>query len=242
MFVTGMAAAGVAHQLGWLTTATSPLLEGSGGATSAARRAQSTYNLKQVGLAFRQYHDREGRFPSGCTTEPHGEILHSWMATLLPFLEQQKLFDEIDFALPWNHPKNESVFKKDVSTYRNPAFDETAQSDGHGFRLSHYAGNVHVVGGTRRLTEAQITDGASQTIMAGEVGDRFSPWGRPGNWRDPALGLHRSPDGFGGPFPGGSNFLFGDGSVRFIKNAVDPRVFKALGTPSGGEIVNADTY
>jgi prepilin-type processing-associated H-X9-DG protein len=42
--------------------------------------------------------------------------------------------------------------------------------------------------------------------------------------------------------PGGVNAAFGDGSVRFIKNSIDPRAWRALGTMAGGEVVSADQY
>ena len=42
--------------------------------------------------------------------------------------------------------------------------------------------------------------------------------------------------------PGGVNFLFADGSVRFVKNAIAPRVYQALATRSGGEVVGASDY
>lgn len=42
--------------------------------------------------------------------------------------------------------------------------------------------------------------------------------------------------------PGGVNFLFGDGSVRFIKNSISPRVYGSLATRNGGEVVSADAY
>ena len=107
---------------------------------------------------------------------------------------------------------------------------------------ANYSANVRVMGGTRRLAEADIKDGTSTTIMAGEIADRFPAWGQPGNWRDPALGVNHRPDGFGGPSPGGANFLFADGSVRFIKNSTKLQVLKALSTPAGAEPVNSDEY
>jgi prepilin-type processing-associated H-X9-DG protein len=42
--------------------------------------------------------------------------------------------------------------------------------------------------------------------------------------------------------PGGVNVLFGDGSVKFVKNSVDLQTWRALGTRAGGEIVGADSY
>jgi prepilin-type N-terminal cleavage/methylation domain-containing protein/prepilin-type processing-associated H-X9-DG protein len=40
--------------------------------------------------------------------------------------------------------------------------------------------------------------------------------------------------------PGGSNFLFGDGAVRFIRQDIAPATFAALYTRAGGEVVGGD--
>ncbi|MGD0042434.1 MAG: H-X9-DG-CTERM domain-containing protein [Isosphaeraceae bacterium] len=42
--------------------------------------------------------------------------------------------------------------------------------------------------------------------------------------------------------PGGVNVLFGDGSVHFLKESMDPRIVVSLITRAGGEIVSADQY
>jgi prepilin-type N-terminal cleavage/methylation domain-containing protein/prepilin-type processing-associated H-X9-DG protein len=42
--------------------------------------------------------------------------------------------------------------------------------------------------------------------------------------------------------PGGVNLMLGDGSVRFAKDTIDPRVWTTLGTVAGGEAVSADAY
>jgi prepilin-type N-terminal cleavage/methylation domain-containing protein/prepilin-type processing-associated H-X9-DG protein len=42
--------------------------------------------------------------------------------------------------------------------------------------------------------------------------------------------------------PGGANFVFGDGSVKFIKETIDMQTYWALGTKAGGEVVSADSY
>lgn len=78
-----------------------------------------------------------------------------------------------------------------------------------------------------------ISDGTSNTLLIGEVDANFEPWGKPGNWRDPALGLNRSPHGFG--CRRGSRlvyFVMADGSVRSIRDDVDPEVLRALATPA----------
>jgi prepilin-type N-terminal cleavage/methylation domain-containing protein/prepilin-type processing-associated H-X9-DG protein len=42
--------------------------------------------------------------------------------------------------------------------------------------------------------------------------------------------------------PGGVNSLFGDGSVRFVKNSINGATWIALGSISGGEVVSSDSY
>ena len=42
--------------------------------------------------------------------------------------------------------------------------------------------------------------------------------------------------------PGGVNTLFGDGSVRFIKNTINGATWIALGSISGGEVLSADSF
>src|SRR3954447_11918570 len=49
-------------------------------------------------------------------------------------------------------------------------------------------------------------------------------------------------DDFWSLHPGGCNFLMGDGSVRFIKESVNPTVFSSLATRAGGEAVGADQF
>ena len=42
--------------------------------------------------------------------------------------------------------------------------------------------------------------------------------------------------------PGGVNMLFGDGSVKFVKNTVSLPTWRALGTRNGAEVISADAY
>jgi prepilin-type N-terminal cleavage/methylation domain-containing protein/prepilin-type processing-associated H-X9-DG protein len=48
--------------------------------------------------------------------------------------------------------------------------------------------------------------------------------------------------GFSSSHNGGSDFSFGDGSVRFLKNTINPKVFRNLGNRADGELVGADMF
>jgi prepilin-type processing-associated H-X9-DG protein len=238
MFVAGLATAGIAHQVGWLLTSGEPLM--ASGGRHVVWRVQSSNNLKQIGIGLDNYHEEHGTFPAGGTFDPLGRPLHGWLAMLLPYVERQDLHDGIDFNAPWDDPGNASVFRTMVPPFLHPG--NPAKRDAAGYAPSHYAGNAHLLGGDVVRSQQDVEDGTSNTLMAGEVADGFKPWGDPTNWRDPALGINRSPEGFGSRNPGGASFLFADGSVKFLKDTTDPGVLKALGTPAGGEVMGADEY
>jgi prepilin-type processing-associated H-X9-DG protein len=236
LFVAGMAATGVAHQVGWLMSGRESLVGNSG--RIAARRAQSTNNLKQLALGVHNYAEVQDSYPAGGTFDTWGRPMHSWMTLILPHVEESTLFHQVNFSLPWDHSENSQAFRTVKSGYLNPEYGD--RFDSRGFALSHYAGNVRVLTPGKALPFHAVTDGASNTILGGEVAKGFRAWGDPVNWRDPAKGINRSPEGFGGPYPGGANLMFVDGSVRFVGANADPAVLKSIATPSGGEKVSAE--
>lgn len=89
---------------------------------------------------------------------------------------------------------------------------------------------IHVLRRDRASRRAGLGD-ASNTILAGEVGEGFKPWGDPTNLRDPGLGVNKVPGGFGGPLGSGANFVFMDGSVRFLRDTTSLEVLRRLSLP-----------
>lgn len=58
----------------------------------AARKTTCSNNLKQIGLAIQNYHDTIGDIPP---SRPRDDYL-TWLVILMPFLEQQNLYNEFD--------------------------------------------------------------------------------------------------------------------------------------------------
>ena len=78
----------------------------------------------------------------------------------------------------------------------------------------------------------------SGVMVLGHTGP--SPGGQA--WVDTPNYKGAGADDFGARHPGGCNFAFADGSVRFVKDSIDPRVFSFLSTRAGGEVLGSDQY
>jgi len=207
-------------------------------AKEAAWRSQSKNNLKQIGLALHNYHDVYKVFPPSAIVDEDGKLYHGWMYSIIPFIDCNSLYNQIDSNYPWNDERNVEHYKLAIPVYLNPAIAETHCEDGFGY--AHYAGSSRIFKPNGSLSFGDITDGAGETLMVGEINEGFKAWGTPANVRDPALGLNNGPNTFGSPFHGGVQFLLADGSVRFIPNEIDPRILKALATPAAGDSVGDD--
>jgi prepilin-type N-terminal cleavage/methylation domain-containing protein len=57
----------------------------------AAARVKCQNNMKQIGLALHGYHDSYGAFPSAQDTHFHPQYYWSWLAKILPHIEQDNL-------------------------------------------------------------------------------------------------------------------------------------------------------
>jgi len=197
-------------------------------AREAARRMQCTNNMKTIGLALHNYNDYQKSFPPVYTADENGKPLHSWRVLMLPYIEQQSLYESIRLDEPWDSDYNKQFHDWGPSVFRCPS----GQGDLTG--MTSYSVVVgpesFPVDSNDGLSFRDITDGTSNTIFLVE---RKAPV----CWMDPTQeitfekaceGINVSPDGLGSNHSSGMNVCIFDGSVLFISNTVEQRVLRAL--------------
>jgi prepilin-type N-terminal cleavage/methylation domain-containing protein/prepilin-type processing-associated H-X9-DG protein len=114
-------------------------------AREAARRAQCKNNLKQIGLALHNYHDTFRLFPMGFIDTIGGNAANldggwSWMAMILPQLEQGPLFQSIDFG---RHPYGTASTPQNIAAVGTPLPVFSCPSDTKPQTTGNNAGNAN---------------------------------------------------------------------------------------------------
>ncbi len=95
-----------------------------------AARAQCTNNLKQIGLALHNYHDTNNAFPPGYidgnanpSSTPDNDVGPGWgwASFLLPFMEQQNVFNQINFKVTVGMGSNATISQYPLKIYQCPS-------------------------------------------------------------------------------------------------------------------------
>lgn len=198
-------------------------------AREAARRMQCSNNLKQIALALHNYEAVYKSLPPAYTVDANGNRLHSWRTLILPYLEYQALYAQVDFSKPWNDPANAVLQTADIPFYRCPsALPEPGTTN-----YQVVVDPSSMFPGSTSVSFMKVSDGLANTVLVVEV-DRTQAvkWAEP---KDLDLqSLQASGEGW---HRGVRNAAMGDGAVKAISNSVDPNVWRAFVTKDGGEFV-----
>jgi len=208
-------------------------------AREAARRTQSMNNMKRILLACHNYHDVFNGLPPAYNVDEEKKPLLSWRVHILPFVEQQQLYDQFHLDEPWDSEHNKKLIAQMPPVYRSPrsAADPTMTTYlTPRSETSAFAPDPNLKAGDRRGNNfAKILDGTSNTIAVVEVDDDHAViWTKPDDYEytdeDPLQALRNT---------WRNVFLAGmcDGSVQAISSTINPDVLKALFTRNGGEAV-----
>lgn len=203
-----------------------PATRGRGG----ARRAECKNNLKQIGLALHNYLDKYQSFPPAYTVDDAGRPLHSWRVLILPFMDSQALYDQIDLSKPWNDPVNAAVAAKRPSVYACPSTDIAAEQTTYLAIVGEAA--AFLPGEPRDLSDFE--DGMSKTLFVID-----SPQAQSVHWMAPQdadtallLRLNKETQR---QHTSGLQGLMGDGAVRFLSENLPRETWQGLCTIRGNE-------
>jgi prepilin-type processing-associated H-X9-DG protein len=95
----------------------------------------------------------------------------------------------------------------------------------------------------RKISE--ITDGLSNTILLVEVADSGISWAEPRDLRFNQIDFSingREGNGISSYHPGCANVVFCDGTVRILKNTINPQLVKAMAMIDEGETLPEDAF
>ncbi|MEZ6119345.1 MAG: DUF1559 domain-containing protein [Pirellulaceae bacterium] len=90
------------------------------------RRIECGENMQEISMALINYETVHGTLPPAFTVDENGNRLHSWRTLILPFLEEQALYDSIDLTKPWDHPDNAAAYETRVPIFECPSADADA--------------------------------------------------------------------------------------------------------------------
>jgi hypothetical protein len=230
---SGLAIAGIAtgavSSLMVLPVMIALLLPAVQAAREAARRNQSMNNMKQIELALLNHENATGAFPAAKGGE--GSQL-SWRVHILPFIEQQALYEQFHLDEPWDSEHNRALISQMPEEFKVPG-DKVPLS------LTSYllvTGPGTAFGdGTTGPQVRDIRDGTSSTIVLVEANpDQAVEWTKPEDWQFDPTNPTR---GLGAMRPRGFLASTADGAVHFINDDIGPDAIRAMMTSDNGEDV-----
>ncbi|MBN1588040.1 MAG: DUF1559 domain-containing protein [Pirellulales bacterium] len=203
-------------------------------AREAARRAQCMNNMKQVTLALHNYESEYGQFPPAYVADKDGKPMYSWRVLILPYLEQQDLYERYHLDEPWDSPANRAVTQVPISSFQCAS----SPPGRTGFPNGAPTNYVMVVGpgcvseGPTSHKISDISDGTANTILLAEVAGSDIAWAEPRDL-DAQTMSYVIDDPSGRPcissnHPGVVNVAMADGSVHRLDNDTDPETVRQM--------------
>jgi hypothetical protein len=214
-----------------------------------ASRKPSETNLKQIALAFINYsNSNDGRLPTSVYSKD-GKPLLSWRVLILPYIEEEALYNEFKLDEPWDGPNNKKLLARGPRAYTSRAgragptetYYKGFNGPGGAFESDpqRFKARPALVPGVFEFGPglhypASFPDATPNTLMIAEAGDPV-PWTKPDDISyDPKKPLPK----LDGPYPDGFLAALCDGSARFIRKGVSEVTLRCLIERADGQIVD----
>ncbi len=169
--------------------------------------------------------------PPPTAASKDGKPLLSWRVLILPYLDQQTLYKQFKLDQPWDSPHNQALISRMPPMLACPSGSRKLAGEGKTTYLTP-RGTTTIFPGSTPVKLQEITDGTSSTILVLEANDNAAvTWTKPDDWE---VTTPLSTKGLFGHHPNGTNYGFGDGSVRFLNETITPDLLLKLLTRDGG--------
>jgi len=216
-------------------------------AREAARRTQCSNNLRQISLALHNYHDTYKVLPPAYIADASGKPMHSWRVLILPYIEEQTLYEQYRFDESWDGPNNRKLANQMPMVYACPSHPHKAPDV-----YTHYLavnGKNAAWSRTRQRKLKDFEGGTANVILVTESAPCKVHWMEPADISpEEAVKLFTSADSqdasehcyedFFYEYYWGRNMLYADGSVRFFNNGIDASTWSALFNINNGKKVD----
>lgn len=204
----------------------------------AAYRSQRINNIKQIMLAALNYESANKAYPAQAIVDADGKPLLSWRVAILPYLEQQALYNQFRLDEPWDSEHNLKLAEIIPAPYLDPDPAIARQLKGPGYTtFLGVAGPGTIFDGKQGTPIKAVTDGLSNTVFVVEVSpERAVPWTKPADWE---VDFDKPFDGVERQDRQGFVCGFCDGSARYIApdHPGEKKNWTKQLTIAGGELI-----
>jgi hypothetical protein len=201
---------------------------------NAKLHMQDSNNMKAIALAFHGYEAHYRKFPPPAITDAEGKPLLSWRVLLLAILGTNGF--QFDRTKAWDSPENAHLQEIPIELYRsNRSTSDSKVIASHVFVISipkdPLAKTHPLFVEGEAVSIEEITDGASNTILAIQLAKHSVPWASPSDLTpDEAYQRLQQEDQ-------GAHAVMADGSIHFLPKDIDRKIFMGLVSRDGGESV-----
>lgn len=150
-------------------------------AREAARTSQCLNGLRQIGVGLFNYESAMKQLPTGAAI-PYSEedknfpgnqnrgVMISWHARILPYMEQQAIYDQIDWKYYFGHAPNKKVALNPIETFFCPSSSGVENKQGNTNKRGYFGTAKVTVNGTKVYTFTQHYAGVSGPLYQDSVG------------------------------------------------------------------------
>jgi hypothetical protein len=145
-------------------------------------------NVTKISQGLIAYYKDKGTYPPAYIADAAGKPIHSWRVLILPYIGEQKVYDQYNFAEPWYGPHNRLLTAKIPDTYLCPVRNTRYSSllaQWLWSPISYFSNYAIVAGAGTPFTQGKapkyqdFADGIEQTLLLVEHAGSRGSWLKP---------------------------------------------------------------